>query len=358
MLVNLLDQKGFKRFLLHAIPILLYCLMSYAVNILVMTELDPFTFIAFEGFFILLCYGFARIIALLFLPRFWWVGLCAILVFSVVASVFAYYYLYRIMPVVDLHMPKQDVDFETREFVQNCLLGLFRAFIYAFLYTIIRLYKKEYKMRIHELEVRLASEMEAKRLLKENNKYLIEGLTARIFPHFLRNTFNMLAGRAANHKDEYMVNCVTGLASLMDYFNQPVEGVDQMVPVKREVKKMALLIDLIRNQLESHDAVIFEQEGILNGLFIPPLVLLTFLENALKYGEISKKYPLFVKVAYSADRFVFSCKNHKRRVSHQLSSTGLGIKNIMRRLQLLLLGRYKLKIDDQEKTYHVSLAIF
>ena len=94
---------------------------------------------------------------------------------------------------------------------------------------------------------------------------------------------------------------------------------------------------------------------------LPPLLFVTFVENAFKHG-ISYQQPSFVdvRVALSNDTLVFHCQNsrHPAPASQQdQQQGGVGLHNIRERLKLIYGDRYSLRINEGSDTYNVDLIL-
>ncbi len=356
-MLKLLDQTGYKRFLLYFIPVFFYCFASYWLNRLMMPTITIWSVLGFEVVFIAICAGFALIVNLALSPRWWYVGCLLLVLFSFVASVMAYHYIYGVMPFWGMSITKTEVDFNQREFAQNCILGLFRAFTYGVLYVVLRRLKEESKQRIEELKQRLEAERIARKLAEERNHYLMSLLTAEMYPHFIKNGLNMLGGMAVRHNDTRMLESVLDLESLLDYSNERIRDINQVVNVNKELKRVQRLIRLIRRQLGSDSVVLYGSKGVKTAYLIPPFVLITIVENAMKYGVISEACPLRINVAYSDGSFLFTCYNRKKKGSPTVPSSKIGLNNITRRLNMLLRDRFELHIQDEAEDYTVSLKL-
>ena len=90
---------------------------------------------------------------------------------------------------------------------------------------------------------------------------------------------------------------------------------------------------------------------------IPPLVLISFIENAFKHG-ISYQHESFVemKVTVEVERLSFTCRNSKAEVSNEMKG-GVGLTNVRKRLDLLYGQDYTLRIHDDAEVYTVELNI-
>ena len=90
---------------------------------------------------------------------------------------------------------------------------------------------------------------------------------------------------------------------------------------------------------------------------VPPLMLISFIENAFKHG-ISYQHKSFVhiKVALDGDMLHFTCSNSKAETPNQ-EKGGVGLANVKQRLRLLYDSNFELRIQDKPDTYIVELTI-
>ena len=92
---------------------------------------------------------------------------------------------------------------------------------------------------------------------------------------------------------------------------------------------------------------------------IPPMMLITFVENAFKYG-VSSDEPCFIhiRLTQQADRLRFEVKN-STFMHLEVTSGHTGIKNCSRRLELLYPNRHRLDIGHSDDgIFCVVLEIF
>ncbi len=94
---------------------------------------------------------------------------------------------------------------------------------------------------------------------------------------------------------------------------------------------------------------------------IPPLIFPTFVENAFKHG-VSYSQNSFITVMMDVEegRLIFCCYNSKRKKKEQTITkqvSGVGLKNVKRRLDLIYGENYSLEIKDGESTYKVLLSL-
>lgn len=87
---------------------------------------------------------------------------------------------------------------------------------------------------------------------------------------------------------------------------------------------------------------------------IPPLLFISFVENAIKHNPESDSY---VNLSFStmSDRLHFECENPKLRLFHTKKIGGIGLVNVKRRLDLLFGADYKLSLCDEKEKYTVIM---
>jgi hypothetical protein len=106
-------------------------------------------------------------------------------------------------------------------------------------------------------------------------------LKAQINPHFLFNTLNNIYALAVK-QNENTATCIMKLSNIMRYVTDDVN--QDFVALQNEVDCITDYIDLQRLRLNKKVSVNFLVKGNLDGKKIPPLVLMTFVENVFKYG--------------------------------------------------------------------------
>lgn len=178
---------------------------------------------------------------------------------------------------------------------------------------------------------------------------------AQINPHFLFNTLNTLYGLLITHSDktEATLERFINLTKYM-YSNANRE----FIPLAEEVDYIAQYIELQQLRLNELAEVRFTHEVEREQMPIPPMMLITFVENAFKYG-ISSNDPCFIHICLrqQSDRLCFEVKNSTFGREAK-NSGGMGIKNCRRRLELLYPDRHRLDIGrDADGTFRVRLEI-
>jgi len=145
------------------------------------------------------------------------------------------------------------------------------------------------------------------------------------------------------------------LSGLMRYML--VENVDGRVELQKEVDYLHNYIDIYRLRFEDCFFVNFTIEGAIAGQRIASLVLIPFVENAFKHGVVDQATkPVDIRLRVFPGRLEFAVDNSINH--HQKDpSSGIGLVNIRRRLELIYPGRHTLSVSGDGEKYRVALSI-
>ena len=167
-------------------------------------------------------------------------------------------------------------------------------------------------------------------------------LQSQVQPHFLFNTLNNLVS-VSLHNPNQMPNLLHRLAGLLGY--QLHESHLDNVSLAKEIAYLNDYISLekIRYGDRLDIKTNFASLTSAKQIKIPPMLLLTFIENAFKHGAAQTEGACWIIMNLSIDknRLVFSVENS---VPDGLApfSSGLGLTNLKKRLDILFSGDYEL----------------
>ena len=196
-------------------------------------------------------------------------------------------------------------------------------------------------------------------LQQQSLEQQLEYLKYQINPHFLMNTLNNIHA-LVDIDPEQAKELIVIMSRLMRHMLY--EGSKSLIPLQREVDFLQNYIELMRIRYTDHVDITVELPSTTPEANIPPLLFITFVENAFKHG-VSYRQQSFIRIKLSTDnnRLCFVCTNSKRHDTgqHQTEELqgGVGLNNIRQRLSLLYGTNYSLKMDDGAETYHVSLSL-
>jgi two-component system LytT family sensor kinase len=181
-------------------------------------------------------------------------------------------------------------------------------------------------------------------------------LKAQINPHFLHNTLNFLYAKSLPYSPELSEGILT-LSEIMRYALGENSVKDGKAALKNEIEHMRNIIKIHQLRFGNSLQVNFEVNGIVNGALIIPFVLITIVENAFKHGNLkSAEHPIDIKLTIEHNNLYFYCRNKKKTGPKELS-TGIGLDNIKKRLDLAYGNQYSLNIKDEADFYTTQLTI-
>lgn len=203
-------------------------------------------------------------------------------------------------------------------------------------------------------------EFEAKKKTIENEKLTAElnFLKEQINPHFLFNTLNNLYYLAYSNSPN-TTEVIAKLSQMMRYMIYDTNHAK--VLLSKEIEYMENYISLERLRLNNQIPIDFYVGGKYDDVWITPLILITFLENAFKHGVSSTNPNAWVKVNIQLVENTCVCviENSKNTVAapERNGKSGIGLLNVQRRLELSYPGNYTLEINDNPDKYAIKLKL-
>jgi LytS/YehU family sensor histidine kinase len=190
-------------------------------------------------------------------------------------------------------------------------------------------------------------------LEKENLEQQLEYLRYQINPHFFMNTLNNIHA-LVDIDPEKAKDTILELSKMMRFVLY--EGNKEGVPLSKEFEFIRTYIHLMRLRYTDKVKITIDMPKILVNKQIPPLMLITFIENAFKHG-ISYQHESFIDIKVEiSDKLLFSCRNSKAEKANE-EKGGVGLANVKKRLNLLYDNNYTLNIKDETDVYSVELTI-
>jgi LytS/YehU family sensor histidine kinase len=130
--------------------------------------------------------------------------------------------------------------------------------------------------------------------------------------------------------------------------------------LKKEIEFIESYINLIQLRFPKNVAVTLELPSITSDIHIPPMLFISFLENAFKHGVSYKAQSfVFFKLELIGTRLNCIIKNskHKHNESPDNTYSGIGLINIKKSLSLLFKEDFTLNIQDDDNEFNVQLNI-
>jgi sensor histidine kinase YesM len=210
----------------------------------------------------------------------------------------------------------------------------------------VTLYRRwrSYGMRISQLEnVTMQSELEQ--------------LKKQINPHFLFNMLNnamVLVKTNSREASQILIK----LKDLLNY--QLTDSAGDETLLTNEIQFLNDFLNLEKIRRDHFDFSV-TVEGDTNGVRVPPLLFIPFVENAVKHNPESDDYLPYIRVFFRLNdgKLYFTCVNSKPAVTPENNEQegGLGLVNVRRRLSLLYPGKHFLNITTETDKFQVDLQI-
>ncbi len=180
-------------------------------------------------------------------------------------------------------------------------------------------------------------------------------LKAQINPHFLFNTLNNIYTQSVINS-EHTSESIMKLSNIMRYVTDDVT--QDFVMLKDEIDCVRDYIELQRLRLGADAEINFNVQGKPDGKNIAPLIFMTFIENAFKYGVTKKeKTVININLSIETEKIDFSCQNKIYAHKSNLERSGIGIVNTKLRLEHLYPNRFKLDIKNLNEIFSVNLYV-
>jgi LytS/YehU family sensor histidine kinase len=246
-----------------------------------------------------------------------------------------------------LHDPAMPVIASYSHFaVLSVYRGTFFIFTSAGYWLARKAVAAERLKREHEQKLSTAE----RRLIEDNLAFLKN----QINPHFLFNALNFLYAQIYPHS-ETAAQGILLLADMMRYALR--ENTNGKAMLTQEVQHLHNYIALQQLRFNHQLKIVFEVVGNTQFLMIPPLVLLTFVENCFKHGELSDAVdPLTIRLEVNQNCLCFTTRN-KKRYGPKEESTGIGLANTTQRLAAIYQERYELIVVDGPHHYTCTLRL-
>lgn len=189
-------------------------------------------------------------------------------------------------------------------------------------------------------------------------------LRAQINPHFIFNTLNNIYS-IVEEKDAYAADILLKFGDIMRYALHKTDN--NFISLQQEIEVLNEYIELerIRHDASAPARITFDVSGQTRDLVVPPLLLITLVENAFEHGTHATIGPSWVQVRLETDgqRIRFEVSNSKPPVSpvrptrQKINVHRVGLANIRRRLDLLYPARHKLTITDTPDLYTITITL-
>jgi hypothetical protein len=218
-------------------------------------------------------------------------------------------------------------------------------FIFSFIYRVV----------IDQERVsRLLKEKQAAQALTE-----LKFLRSQVSPHFLFNVLTNLVSLARKKSDK-LEPALIKLSELLRYMLYDTQG--KRVRLQTEIEYLDNYLDLQRLRFGDDLDIDSRTEPGEEALtyVIEPMLLIPFVENAFKHGVGYSGRPcIFIRLSVAEGTLTFEVKNkfEVEPADTKDESSGIGLGNVISRLNLLYRDKYTLNINDANNLFHIILTL-
>lgn len=185
----------------------------------------------------------------------------------------------------------------------------------------------------------------------------LQNLKSQLNPHFLFNTLNNIYSLIQIDTDRAQ-QTVHDLSRLLRYVlydsSQPT------VPLRAEIDFLRDYIELMRIRLPRHVRLRVELPEGASETPVAPLLFISLVENAFKHG-VSNDRPshIFISIREQESELIGEIENScfPKSAETDRSGSGIGLKNLVKRLEMIYPGRHGFTFGQSGETYRARLSL-
>ncbi len=239
---------------------------------------------------------------------------------------------------VAVHTP-----FEWRNYI------LFAFFGYSFILASSTAYQM--------IRDKIGSERLAKEKENENLKTELSFLRNQVSPHFMFNVLNNMVALARKQSDLLEPSLIK-LSSLLRYMLYETD--EDKVMLEKEIEYLKSYIELQSQRFGKKVIITTCFEPVNYGYVIEPMLLIPFVENAFKHGTgLTPNAQIDIHLMLENERLDFVVRNRYTDAPEtpKDKTSGIGLNNVKRRLNLLYPKSHSLIIEKEGGWFSVLLQL-
>jgi len=180
-------------------------------------------------------------------------------------------------------------------------------------------------------------------------------LKNQLNPHFLFNSLNSIYSLTTKKSNDAPEAVIT-LSELMRYMLYETDN--DFVSLKNELEYIQNYLKLQRLRIVNNENVTINVHGAISNQKIRPLVLISFIENAFKYGtDFRGNTEIKIEINVSENDFEFTCINLIGKRKEDKNGSGIGLQNTKERLELLYPNKHTLLVEEKDNRFIVKLTL-
>lgn len=182
-------------------------------------------------------------------------------------------------------------------------------------------------------------------------------LKQQINPHFLFNALNNVYS-LSYLKSEATPQMILKLSDMLRYVLY--ECSEEKVTLEKEIEYIKNYISFQTLKSERHENLELNLENVDLSLRIEPMLFIPFIENSFKHSKIEDLENSYINLNLKSDKTLleFEITNSiPETVSPKDKTSGIGLENVKRRLELLYPNKHELLINKSDNSFNVLLKV-
>jgi len=181
-------------------------------------------------------------------------------------------------------------------------------------------------------------------------------LKMQVNPHMLFNTLNFIYNKVRKTSAE--AGEAIMLLSEVSRYTYIATSHENLSSLTDEVEQIRNLIRLNQIRFDHELCISLKTSGDMEYHMIPPLALLTFVENVFKYGNLRNAgFPALISITVSGTEINFKTLNQITTLPLERSGDKVGIKNTESRLKNCYKDNFSLDIINGADNFGINLKI-
>ena len=196
---------------------------------------------------------------------------------------------------------------------------------------------------------------QAEEILVQKSQAELNLLKSQVQPHFLFNTLNNIYYEAYREAPR-TAGLIERLSDIMRYFVD--ESPKDVVSMQTEVSFIENYIALEKIRIRHKTDISFVKEYNAESR-IPPMLLMTFVENIFKHGidKSSKENKIEISLIQQEGFLLFQTSNSVHEKASKEECHGFGIENLRKRLTMLYGSKFELNIECNPQSFTAFLKV-
>jgi len=189
----------------------------------------------------------------------------------------------------------------------------------------------------------------------QKSKTELEALKNQLNPHFLFNSLNSIYSLTVKKSND-APEAVIMLSELMRYMLYIANN--DKVLLKDELQYVENYLQLQRMRIAKSENVKTSIKGAISAQKISPLLFISYIENAFKYGtDFNGNTDVSIDINVKEDELQFKCANLIGSRNKDEENSGIGLQNTKERLELLYPKKHWLTIEEKDNQFVVDLKL-